>query len=84
MVVFVDIDGWMCLHFAALNGNIYTLETLLEYINDSYIPSTVMNLVNQKTNEGVTALLYACEGKHSAAVKVLLANGADATMEGTQ
>ena len=59
------------------------LKSLLEYVTFPNSPSFAGSLLNLKTKEGMTALLYACKCKHSAAVKALLFYGADATIGGT-
>lgn len=67
----VDSNGWTCLHWAALRGEIETAQFLIR--NGA--------CVNAQTNLGDTPLHLAASGDHETMARVLIQVGADRTIE---
>ena len=70
----VNKTGWTALHYAAMSGNDVIISALLEHA--AYIDA--------QTPNGDTALMLALKGNKTSAVKLLLDEGADPTIQNNQ
>ncbi|WP_410542263.1 ankyrin repeat domain-containing protein [Wolbachia endosymbiont of Tetranychus urticae] len=75
-----DKGGNIPLHYAAQNGHADVVIALLNYI-DRKLPTKLVELVDNKNDQGVTPLHFAAEGGYKTTAEALLSKGADANIE---
>ena len=72
-----------CVHMAALNKDLSTMNVILNHILRPSSPPELKAIINLRSPSGSTPLVFACERSQGEAATVLLQRGAVATLTST-
>ncbi len=81
----LDTDNQTCLHYAVEEDSIEHVKVLSEHLRSSgYSKETISNFVNQRDNQGKTALHYAAAARNTEIVVELMVLGSNPFLLDTQ